>query len=416
MKRARLFTAVNVLLCALNSALLLLLAPPGAAFAQDHAGHGVSQPAATEHHPAGHEPAVPKAPEKKAPKGKQAAKKAAEREPVTITISQDKLQLIGVRTAIASLRPLGREIRTVGKVDVDETRLAYVNTKITGWVRKLFIDYTGQQVEKGQPLLSIYSPDLVSAQEEYLLALRGRKEAPGEFRELAESQESMLESSKRRLLLWDITPGQIEELEKTGKPHTEMTILAPISGIVLEKMVLDGAYIMPGMNLYKIADLSTVWIIADIYEYELPFVRVGEKARVDLSYSAGRSLTATVSYISPTLDPMTRTAKVRLAMPNPGLMLKPEMFVTVEIMAGAGSRLAVPAEAILDSGLRQILYVEKKPGVYEMRTVTVGARGGGYVEILRGVRSGERVVTSGNFLIDSETQLRAGPEGGGHQH
>jgi Cu(I)/Ag(I) efflux system membrane fusion protein len=226
----------------------------------------------------------------------------------------------------------------------------------------------------------------------------------------------MLESSRRRLLLWDITPGQIEELETTGKPRTEMTILAPISGIVLEKMVLDGGYITPGMNLYKIADLSTVWIIADIYEYELPFVRVGEKARVDLSYSAGRSLTATVSYISPILDPMTRTAKVRLAMPNPGLMLKPEMFVTVEIMAGAGSRLAVPAEAILDSGLRQILYVEKKPGVYEMRTVTVGARGGGYVEILRGVRSGERVVTSGNFLIDSETQLRAGPEGGGHQH
>jgi Cu(I)/Ag(I) efflux system membrane fusion protein len=304
----------------------------------------------------------------------------------------------------------------VGKVDVDETRLAYVNTKITGWVRKLFIDYTGQPVEKGQPLLAIYSPDLVSAQEEYLLALRSRKEAPGEFRELAESQNSMLESSRRRLLLWDITPGQIEELEQTGKPQTEMTILAPISGIVLEKMVLDGAYIMPGMNLYKIADLSTVWIIADIYEYELPFVRVGEKARVDLSYTAGRSLTATVSYISPTLDPMTRTAKVRLAVPNPGLMLKPEMFVTVEIMAGAGSRLAVPAEAILDSGLRQILYVEKKPGIYEMRAVAVGARGGGYVEILRGVRAGERVVTSGNFLIDSETQLRAGPEGGGHQH
>jgi Cu(I)/Ag(I) efflux system membrane fusion protein len=400
-------------MCILNAALLFLLASPGVAFAQDH---GAAQPAATEQHPAGHEPATATTPEKKAPKGKKAAKKAAEHEPTTITISQDKLQLIGVRTAIASLRPLGREIRTVGKVDVDETRLAYVNTKITGWVRKLFIDYTGQPVEKGQPLLAIYSPDLVSAQEEYLLALRSRKEAPGEFRELAESQDSMLESSRRRLLLWDITPGQIEELEQTGKPQTEMTILAPISGIVLEKMVLDGAYIMPGMNLYKIADLSTVWIIADIYEYELPFVRVGEKARVDLSYTAGRSLTATVSYISPTLDPMTRTAKVRLAVPNPGLMLKPEMFVTVELMAGAGSRLAVPAEAILDSGLRQILYVEKKPGVYEMRAVTVGARGGGYVEIIRGVRSGERVVTSGNFLIDSETQLRAGPEGGGHQH
>ena len=326
----------------------------------------------------------------------------------TITLSDEKRQLIGVRTTEAGFRMLDKHIRTVGKVEVDETRLAFVNTKIAGWVKKLFVNFTGDQVVKDQPLLSIYSPDLVTAQEEYLLALRSRTTVSGGIAEVQASQQSLIDSAKRRLLLWDITEEQIAALEKTGKTTTEMTINAPLNGIVLEKMVLDGAYIMPGMNLYKIADLSTVWIIADVYEYEVPLVKVGQQVRLTLPYSSGEVLHATVSFINPVLDPMTRTVKVRIAVQNPGLLLKPDMFVNVEIMPSSLARLVIPRSAVLDSGTRQIVYVEKEPGVYEMRSVTLGLRGENEVEVLKGIKKGERVVTSGNFLLDSESQLQFG--------
>jgi Cu(I)/Ag(I) efflux system membrane fusion protein len=341
----------------------------------------------------------------------QGAESVKQETSATITLSPDKVQLIGVRTAAADYRSLGKQIRTVGKVEPDETRLAFVNTKIAGWVKKLYVDYTGKQVEKGQPLLSIYSPDLVTAQEEYLIALRSARHAQheaGDMPEVEASRRDLLESAKRRLLLWDITESQVAELEKSGKPQTEMIIEAPQDGIVLEKMVLDGAYITPGMNLYKIADLSSIWIMADIYEYEVPLVKVGQAALVTLPYYSGQSYRATVNYIYPSLDPVSRTVKVRLSMKNPGLQLKPEMFANVEIMVSSGSKLVIPREAVIDSGTRQIVYVEKKPGVYEMRRVTLGQRGEDYVEVLKGIKKGERVVTSGNFLIDSESQLRSG--------
>jgi Cu(I)/Ag(I) efflux system membrane fusion protein len=333
---------------------------------------------------------------------------AKEQAAPAITISVEKRQLIGVRTAVATVRSLDRQIRTVGKVEVDETRLAFVNTKVAGWVKKLFVDYTGKDVQKGQPLLSIYSPDLVTAQEEYLLALRSRPTSTSGIAEIDLSQQSLIDSAKRRLLLWDITDEQITALEKSGKPQTEMTINAPLSGIVLEKMVLDGTYMVPGMNLYKIADLSSVWIIADVYEYEVPLVKVGQQARVTLPYSSGETLRAAVSFINPVLDPMTRTVKVRIAVHNPGLVLKPDMFTNVEIMVSSGARLVIPREAVLDSGTRQIVYVEKEPGVYEMRNVTLGQRGDSLVEVVKGIKKGERVVTSGNFLLDSESQLQMG--------
>ena len=328
--------------------------------------------------------------------------------PPVVVLSPDKVQLIGVRTAVAEYRSVDKQIRTVGKIEPDETKLAYVNTKIAGWVKKLFVDYTGKEVVKGQPLLSIYSPDLVTAQEEYLIALRTAQTGTAGVTEIDASRRELIESAKRRLLLWDITEGQIRNLEKTGKPKTEMTIEAPLSGIVLEKMVLDGAYITPGMNLYKIADLSSIWIMADIYEYEVTLVKVGQAARVTLPYQSGEAYRATVNYRYPTPDPVSRTLKVRLSMQNPGLTLKPEMFANVEINVSSGARLVIPREAVLDSGTRQIVYVEKKPGTYEMRVVTLGVRGEDYVEVLKGIRKGERVVTSGNFLIDSESQLRTG--------
>jgi len=325
-----------------------------------------------------------------------------------ITLSPDKVQLIGVRTAVAEYRSLGKEIRAVGKVVPDETRLAYVNTKVAGWVKKLYVDYTGKEVVKGQPLLSLYSPDLVTAQEEYLIAIQAAKSGPAGSSEIESSQQELIESAKRRLQLWDITDQQIAELEKNGKPQTDMIIEAPLSGIVLEKMVLDGAYISPGMNLYRIADLSTIWILADIYEYEVPLVRIGQSARVTLPYQSGGAYLAEVNYIYPTLDPVTRTVKVRLVVKNPRLLFKPEMFADVEINVSSGSRLVIPRSAVIDSGMRQIVYVEKKPGVYEQRQVTLGLRGEDYVEIVKGIAKGDRVVTSGNFLIDSESQLRTG--------
>ncbi len=384
-------------------AALILLSGPDA-YAQDHSGH-TSRGTGTAPAPA----------KKAAPAPSPQKQEAAP----TVTISPDRLQLIGVRTAVASYRPLDRAIRTVGKVEPDETRLAFVNTKVGGWVKKLFVSFTGEHVTKGQPLLSLYSPDLVTAQEEYLLALRQIRSSQTTstgFAEIDNSRRELLESAKRRLLLWDITPEQIEQLEASGKPRTDMTIEAPLSGVVLEKMVLEGAYIAPGMNLYRIGDLSHLWILADVYEYEVPLVRTGQEARVTLPYSAGAPLKATVSYINPVLDPSTRTVKVRLAVTNPGLLIKPEMFANVEIMTGSGARLSIPREAVLESGLRQIVYVEKKPGTYEMREVSLGQRGEDYVEVLKGIRKGERVVTSGNFLIDSESQLRGAAGGGGHQH
>ncbi len=369
--------------------------------AQDHAGH----------QPAG----------KSMPKKEQAAApKTGEQQSLpTVVLSPDKVQLIGVRTAPAEYHTVDRQIRTVGKVEPDETRLAFVNTKIAGWVKKLYVNFTGDRVTKGQPLLSIYSPDLVTAQEEYLLALRSLRSSQtttNGFAEIDASRRELLESARRRLLLWDISEEQIEELAKSGKPKTDITLQAPLDGIVLEKMVLEGTYITPGMNLYKIGDLTHVWIIADIYEYEAPLVKLGQVARVTFAYEPGESFTASVIYIYPVLDPATRTIKVRLAAKNPALKLKPDMFANVEIKASSGSRLTIPTEAVLDSGPRKIVYVEKKPGVYEMREVALGTRGATFVEVLKGIRKGERVVTSGNFLIDSESQLRAGPGGGGHQH
>jgi Cu(I)/Ag(I) efflux system membrane fusion protein len=360
------------------------------AFAQ-HAGQGVTAPTGNA------APAAATAP-------------ASEDAAPSITLSAEKRQMIGVRTTVASLRSLDKQIRTVGTVEVDETTLSFVNTKVAGWVKELFVDYTGREVVKGQPLLSIYSPDLVTAQEEYLLALKARAAQPkGSIAETGDASENLVASAKRRLLLWDVTEQQIAELERNGTPQTVITLLAPQSGIVMEKMVLAGAYVMPGMNLYKIADLSSVWVFADIYEYEVPLVKLGQQARVTLPYYSGAPIAATVSYINPSLDPLSRTVKVRLSMKNPGLLLKPEMFANVEISVGGGKRLAIPSEAVLDSGIRQIVYVEKKPGTYEMRQVKLGVRGDKFVEVLSGLKAGENVVTSGNFLIDSETQLRMGP-------
>jgi Cu(I)/Ag(I) efflux system membrane fusion protein len=325
-----------------------------------------------------------------------------------VQLSPTQQQLIGVTYETVERRPLTKVIRTVGRVEYDERKLAEVTLKIAGWIQDLYADYTGKPVQKGQPLFTLYSPDLVTAQEEYLLALRtakGLKESrvPG----AKESAESLVRVSRNRLRLWDLTERQIRELEETGQPKLYQTIYSPVGGFVIEKAAFTGHRVEPGMVLYKIADLSTVWVHADIYEYELPFVREGQAATITLAYYPGRQWQGTVEYIYPYLDTQTRTNKVRIVFPNPDVKLKPGMYANMELHVNLGEQLAVPESAVLHSGTRALVFVDQGQGRLAPREVTLGAQADGYVGILSGLSAGERVVTSGTFLIDSESKLAA---------
>jgi Cu(I)/Ag(I) efflux system membrane fusion protein len=332
--------------------------------------------------------------------------------PNTITISPERLQTIGVKFELAQPRPLDKAIRTVGRVEIDERRLAHVNIKLEGWIDRLFVNYTGERVQKGQILFTIYSPELVATQEEYLLALKGKKALGGsEFPEVAEGATSLLEVTRRRLRLWDITEDHIQDLERTGKVLKTLPIHSPITGTVIKKVALAGIHVNPGDELYTIADLSHIWIMADIYEYELPSIKPGQTARVTLSYDPRTVLTARVGFIYPTLDPQTRTAKVRFEMDNPGEKLKPDMYANVDLKIPLGTRLAIPRDAVLESGERQVIFIHHGGGKLEWRTVKLGAKAGDWVEVLEGLKEGDHIVTSANFLIDSESQLKAAVSG-----
>jgi Cu(I)/Ag(I) efflux system membrane fusion protein len=343
--------------------------------------------------------------------------------PGTVQISPERQQLVGVKFGTVEMRPLEKVIRTVGRVDYDEKRIVTVSPKIGGWIEDLFVDFTGRYVRQGEPLLTIYSPELVSTQEEYVIALRAKRDlVKSPFPEVAGSGDSLAESAKRRLKLWDITDEQIRILEETGQPRKTLTLYSPFSGFVLEKMAYQGMNVMPGMALFKLADLSVVWLYADIYEYELPFIRLGEQASIQLSYLPGENFTGKVVYIYPSLNPETRTAKVRFEFPNPQGKLKPEMYANVEIKVHLGQKLAVPEGAIIDTGLRQMAIIDKGSGYFEPRQVKVGSKVDGYYEVIKGLKAGERIVTSAGFLIDSESNLKEamagmampGMEHGGH--
>lgn len=336
----------------------------------------------------------------------------------TVVVSPERQQISGVRFGPVRFQNLERIIRTVGRLDFDEKKISTVNPKIGGWIEELYVDYTGKMVRKGQPLLSIYSPELVSTQEEYLLALKAKKIlSASPIADISGGGESLLQAARRRLLLWDITPKQIETLEKTGEIKKTMVLYAPADGFVMEKMAFKGMSLMPGVTLFKIGDLSTIWVIADIYEYELPFIKIGDKARITLAYFPGESFEGTATYIYPSLDPKTRTAKVRFDLPNPEFKLKPEMWANVELKIPLGRKLVVPEDAVMDSGTMQMVFVDRGQGHFESRHIQIGAKVQGYYEVLSGLREGEKVVTSANFLIDSESQLKAATGAmGGHQH
>ena len=334
--------------------------------------------------------------------------------PGIVTIAPERLQTIGVKYEPVARRPLEKIIRTVGRVAVDERKLAKVTIKFHGWIERLFVSATGDHVKKAQQLFTIYSPDLVATQEEYLLALQGRKQMGGsEFPEVARGSQDLLEATKRRFQLWDITADHVRELEKTGKVLKALPIHSPITGTVIKKEALAGAHVDPGQELYTIADLSHIWILADIYEYELSFVKAGQQAAVTLSYDPSTVLTGHVSFIYPTLDPKTRTAKVRFELNNRGEMLKPDMYANVELRVSLGTRLAIPQEAIIESGQKQVVFLHHGGGKLEPRLIKTGVKTGEWTEVLEGLKEGEHVVTSANFLIDSESRLKSVVEGMG---
>lgn len=338
--------------------------------------------------------------------------------PHALTIPSQRLQEIGVRFEIAKHRPLMRTIRTVGRVEIDERRLANVTIKIEGWIDQLKVSAVGDRVRQGQVLFTLYSPQLVATQQEYLTALNNVRELEkSPFPQIAQGARDLLEASRARFLLWDIPEHHIEDLERTGKVLKTLPIHAPITGTVIERKVLAGMYVKPGDPLYTIADLSSVWVLADIYEYELPLIEVGQAADVTLSYDPKTHFQAHVGLVYPTLDPNTRTAKVRFELENPEEKLKPDMYANVELQVPLGVRLTVPKDAVLETGERKIVFIHHGGGKLEWREVAIGLRAEDWVEVTFGLNEGDHVVTSANFLIDSESQLKAAVGGmPGMQH
>lgn len=338
----------------------------------------------------------------------QAAGGMAGMEPDSVMLTPQKRQLSGVRTGLVEIRDLDATIRTVGIVDYDERKLARIHTKFEGWIEELFVNFTGEYVKRGDRLFTVYSPELVATQAEYLLALKATRHLEGSpVPEVARSGPSLLEAARRRLQLWDITDDQIRKLEETGTPQRTLTFYSPIDGIVLKKDAFKGMFIKPETETYQIADISTVWVNADIYEYELPLIREGQEATVSLSYLPGQVFKGRVVYIYPYLQEKSRTIRARFELRNSSdWKLKPGMFSNVEVKIGLGRRLAIPEEAVLDSGTRRVVFVDKGEGRFDPRDVKLGTKVEGYYEVLSGVSNGEKVVTSANFLIDSESQLK----------
>jgi multidrug efflux pump subunit AcrA (membrane-fusion protein) len=331
----------------------------------------------------------------------------------TVQIAADEQQLIGVRYATAELSTGVESIHAVGRVAQDETKITRVHPRTEGWIYKVQVDFTGQHVNKGDPLLTLYSPEMLATQQEYLLALRARDTMKGgPSHDAYENSELLILAARRRLELWDLGPAQIEEIERTRQPIRTITISSPASGYVTSRNAFPSQRVGPETELYAIADLSRVWIMADVFEPDLPKIQLGQGAIVWVPAEGGRSFTAKVDYIQPQIDPATRTLKVRLEAANPQLQLKPEMFVNVDFSIGIPSRVTIPAEAVLNSGLRKTVFVDRGNGNLEPREVKTGERIGDQLQILGGLRAGERVVASGAFLIDSEAQLKNAIPGG----
>ncbi len=328
-----------------------------------------------------------------------------------VKINPVVVQNMNVRTALVQQKDLSTTVNAVGRVEYDEQKLYNVNPKISGWIEQLFVDYTGKMVQRGQPLFSIYSPELVTTQREYLLALKAReKVSTSSFQTIRDGGNSLLEATRTRLEYWDIPESAIKQLEQTGEVKKAMVLKAPASGVVLHKNVVEGEYIKAGTGAFQIADLSTVWVQTSVYDYEVPWIREGQPAEMELSYLPGKTYRGSVAYVYPNLDQKTRAVQVRLEFKNPDLELKPGMYASVRIQTRPKHNVTViPNEAIIRTGERDIVFVAKGEGVFEPREVTLGMEGGernNEIEILSGLSPGEQIVTSAQFLFDSESRLQ----------
>ena len=325
--------------------------------------------------------------------------------PGTISIAAARRQEIGIRTAPVQVRDLSTTVRAVGRVAYDETRQAEVALKFSGWVRDLRADFTGRSVHAGEVLFTAYSPELWSAQQEYIEALRAASDSSMAVDRQSETELAI--AARRRLQLWDITPAEIQQIAREGKPREALPIVAPVSGVVTEKNVVRGSPFTAGQVLYKIAPLDPAWVIASIYQVDLPLLRGGMPAVLTNPYLDERSRHGSVSFIYPSLQAETRTGQVRIEVPNPRGDLKPGMFVNVELEVSLGRRLAVPESAVLPTGERRVVFVDVGDGRLAPRDVQLGARAGDYFEVLSGLKPGEVVVTSGNFLVAAESKLKS---------
>ena len=327
---------------------------------------------------------------------------------VPVQLSPQKLQSIGVKTSEVEYKIVGDEIRATGNVAVDETRLAYVQTRFSGYIQKVFADATYQYVRKGQPLFTIYSPDLVATEREYLVAKQNQQQvAQSTVSGVVASAASLLDAAAERLQQWGVPQQEISRLDSSGQVQHEIEIDSPVSGFITERNALPGVAVQPEMRLYTIADLSTVWVQAQVFQNDLGRIKVGDVATLTVDTFPGRTFGGRVNFVYPQVDMDTRTAKVRIVFANPGLQLKPGMFVNVALKIPMGRQLVIPASAVLRSGTRQIAFVYRGDGYLEPREVQLGTRAGDDFIILQGLKAGEKIVTSANFLIDSESQLQA---------
>lgn len=328
--------------------------------------------------------------------------------PGTVVLDAATEQKIGVTYTTVRRAHLKRTIRTVGLLQMDEEKISRVHVKVVGWIENVYLNYVGKLIKKGQPLFTLYSPDIVSTEQEYLIARKGQQYlAKTPYTDVSSDANSLLKATRDRLRLWDISDTEIQQLETSGKAARTMTLYSPVNGFVMSRNAYEQAYVTPETDLYDIADLSTIWVNVDIFEYEAPYVHVGQTTQMQLSYFPGRTYRGKVTYIYPTLDPKTRTIKVRLEFPNPGYELKPDMYADVQLNVDYGTQTLVPSEAVLNSGTRQVVFIAKPNGYFEPRDVEIGDQFDGQTVVLVGLKPGEKIVASGNFLIDSESRLGA---------
>lgn len=325
----------------------------------------------------------------------------------SIEIEPSRLQIYGITTEQAKVRDLVLSLRTVGIVAVDERKVSKIQTKMKGWIEKLYVDFTNKPVFVDSPLFTVYSPDLFATQEEYLLALRGAEKTPkGMFaEELKQSNEDLLQAARERMELWDVPEEEITRLSNSKLPTYDLTFLSPMNGIVLEKNAYPGMNVGPGINLFTIADLSWVWVFADIYEQDISLIKLGQD--VDFSITAFPDLhfKGTVSFVNYVIDPKTRSLKVRIDVENSSYLLKPDMYGVTELQVNMGRSLAIPQNAVIETGLRNLIFIEESVGRFVMREVELGYLADGYYQVLSGVNEGEKVVTHSQFLLDSESRI-----------